>query len=365
MKKVLVLCEDYPSDSHPYKMAWAHTRNVAYSKAGFDVTVCSFSARGGYSFQGVKIITEEALTMMQIDSYDIFVSHSPNIRNHLRLLAKVRAKPIVLFCHGTESLYVNHDYCEPYPFMKEAFSKRLIRSIYDFLKMHLLRYFVTANRSRVHVVFVSDWMRKKFFKNVGDLDVIGVRYSIVNNPLWDDFYHRNYIEEVSGAYSADFITLRRLDFSKYAIDQVVSFAEANPQYKFHIVGEGEYFENYKKPDNVTVFNRHVAQTDLANFLLNYRCALMPTRVDAQGVMVCEMAVFGMPVITSDIAVCHEMLDGFSNVAFLNSHEFQSSFTEDRLPVGSSSKYNKARFSYSSTVAKEVELLHNMIETIHA
>ena len=38
-----------------------------------------------------------------------------------------------------------------------------------------------------------------------------------------------------------------------------------------------------------------------------KCALMPTRTDAQGVMMCEMVAFGMPLITSDIPVCHEVL----------------------------------------------------------
>ena len=33
---------------------------------------------------------------------------------------------------------------------------------------------------------------------------------------------------------------------------------------------------------------------------------MPTRADAQGVMACEMATFGIPLITSNIDVCKEV-----------------------------------------------------------
>ena len=44
---------------------------------------------------------------------------------------------------------------------------------------------------------------------------------------------------------------------------------------------------------------------------------MPTRTDAQGLMMCEMATYGMPVITTDIPVCHEVLDSFENVSMFD------------------------------------------------
>ena len=47
-----------------------------------------------------------------------------------------------------------------------------------------------------------------------------------------------------------------------------------------------------------------------------RCALMPTRTDAQGLMMCEMASTGMPLITSDIPVCREVFAQFENIAYI-------------------------------------------------
>ena len=57
-----------------------------------------------------------------------------------------------------------------------------------------------------------------------------------------------------------------------------------------------------------------------------RYALMPTRTDAQGLMMCEMAAFGIPVITSDIPVCHEVFDGFKNVFFISNDELAQSLS---------------------------------------
>ena len=51
---------------------------------------------------------------------------------------------------------------------------------------------------------------------------------------------------------------------------------------------------------------------------------MHTRTDAQGVMMCEMATFGMPLITSDISVCHEVFDGFNGVGFISNINYLTS-----------------------------------------
>src|SRR5699024_6437614 len=91
-----------------------------------------------------------------------------------------------------------------------------------------------------------------------------------------------------------------------------------------------------------------------------RCALIPTRVDAQGVMACEMATFGIPVITSDIDVSTEVFDSFSNVGFISNEEkndhFDSLFQDliKDLPYEKNEKY----FS-RNTILKEVQLFNNL------
>ena len=361
MNNILVVCQDYPDDAHPYKMAWAHTRNVFYQSAGLSTTVCSFSATSGYTFQSLPVVPGSMLTRDFVSKFDLVALHSPNMRNHLWALRGIRSVPFVVFCHGTESLYVNKDYPEPYPFMRQSVLSRVIRDAYDMLKMKVLKRFILNRKDRAVVVFVSEWMRDKFFANVGNLDELGVTYHIIHNPLWTDFLSRNYRDEAASAPSADFVTLRRLDFSKYAVDQVCSLAEHNPQYSFHLVGTGDYFKHYAKPGNLTLINKHIPQSGLADFLSDYRCALMPTRVDAQGVMVCEMAVFGMPVITSDAPVCHEMLEGFPNVKFLPSGLFASRLADSDFPPSAGPHSAPPRFTSENTVQKEVALFQNLLK----
>lgn len=67
-------------------------------------------------------------------------------------------------------------------------------------------------------------------------------------------------------------------------------------------------------------------------LNSYKYALMPTRLDAQGVMMCEMAVYGIPTIVSDIAVCHEMLDSYPNVLFIDNNRFDCRLNDIPEPL---------------------------------
>ena len=89
---------------------------------------------------------------------------------------------------------------------------------------------------------------------------------------------------------------------------------------------------------------------------------MPTRTDAQGLMMCEMATYGMPVITTDIPVCHEVLDSFENVSMfdINDTNVQLEPILAQLESGEPYKKNPMYFN-SNTSAKEVEMLKTIIK----
>ena len=89
---------------------------------------------------------------------------------------------------------------------------------------------------------------------------------------------------------------------------------------FHLYGDGRYFEHFPPPPNLKVFRRFIDQKDIPDLLDRYRAAAMPTRLDSQGVMACEMATYGIPLITSDLDVPRQMLKGFGNVRFAASAE---------------------------------------------
>ena len=181
-----------------------------------------------------------------------------------------------------------------------------------------------------------------------------VKYSIIHNSLNNNFIERNFVNDMVEPV-ADFVTLRSLDLSKYAIDMVVNLAIANPNYSFHIYGKGNYFSHNERPENVTVFNYHILQDDICDLLSKYRCALMPTRCDAQGVMACEIATYGMPMVTTDISVNRDMFSSFENVKLLTETEFKNPINIELLSENISISKNE-KFSKANTLNKEIALI---------
>lgn len=319
MKKILVLSEAYPSHNDLYKMAYVHSRNIEYLKQGHIVDVLSFSAKEPYTFEGVKVFTIK--NEPDFSYYDAVLSHAPNIRNHFKTI-KLNSKDInnlCLFFHGHEILYLNKYYPKPYFWQKEStLIEYKLRDLYDFLKTKLIKSLIT--RDNVKSIFVSDWMFQEGAKCLG-LEKSSLKNStVINNAINSSFYDARY-DFNSSAKKADFITIRPLDGKKYAVDKVIELARNNPKFTFHIYGRGDFFKHVVKPDNVTVFNNFIKQKDIPSLLNNYRAAIMPTRLDAQGVMMCEMACYGIPVILSDLPVCREMLNEFNNCIFINNDSF--------------------------------------------
>ena len=360
MKKILIIVSGYPSEKNLYNCSWAHTRNRHYIESGLLIDVYVPSVGSEYVIDGVKVISTDSFKdNIKNNIYNLVISHSPNIREHIPILKNLREMNKILFMHGTESMSVNHDYPKPYHYMKSGIIEYFIREIYDRLKFKVLKKFITSNKGHIHLVFVSDWMKNIFTKNVMSLSNENTNYSIIHNSLNNSFINRSYINENLNCPAADFITLRSLDLSKYAIDMIVSLACANPNFSFHIYGKGNYFKYNLKPDNVIVFERHIEQDKICDLLSKYKYALMPTRCDAQGVMACEIATYGMPMITTDIEINKDMFTSFSNVKLFSESFFKNKINIDDLPVPASSEKNKKFFPYN-TLERELELIKSQV-----
>ena len=118
-----------------------------------------------------------------------------------------------------------------------------------------------------------------------------------------------------------------MDGSKYGIDIVNRLAQNTPKARFLLIGKGQFFRYNIKAPNLEWENRTLSHEEIAEVLQKSKYALMPTRTDAQGVMTCEMAAFGIPVITSDIPVCHEVFDGFTNTYYIDNDDANLSLSD--------------------------------------
>ena len=361
--KLLVLAENY-STKEKVSLAYIHTRNLEYVKQGIELDVISFSSTTQYTLDGINIYSlKQFCEKKDVSDYDLVVSHAPNIRHHCKFINEHydKIKKIVFFFHGHEVLYTKEAYPKPYDYVKnENRFKSVIKDIYDVFKMIYLTKFFNKTIEKAEFIFVSEWMYQQFKKNIKlDEAKYKEKSHIIYNGLGEVFSLNNYDRDCEKKY--DFITIRNmLDGSKYCIDVVNNLAKKNPNMKFLVVGKGKFFEYNEAPSNLTYELKNLNHAEIIEYLNASRCALMPTRTDAQGVMMCEMAVFGIPVITSDIYVCKMVLGDVENVDFINNNNTDVNLKEKLVNLVNK-KYSKSdKFSYNNTILKEIKVFDSLI-----
>lgn len=321
-KKILVIVEDYPNKDNAYPMAYVHTRNMMYLEKdkNLEINILSFRAKEDYTYESIHVYTEKSIINMDLSKFDSIVSHAPNLKNHVRFIKKNSLKNVVFFIHGHEVLQVNKYYPQPYEWSKEK--KKTFRIFYDYFKLKILSNFF-RNEKSFKFIFVSKWMEKEAYINL-KIDKLKNSH-VIHNPINNIFVEKEF--KLDSDKKFDFITIRPLDGSKYCVDIVYRLAKANPQLKFKIIGKGKFFEFNNPLENITWDDNFYQPQELIKYLNESRVALMPTRLDSQGVMMCELAAFGMPIVTSNIDICLEMLKGYENAYFIDNDFPENTFSK--------------------------------------
>ena len=359
--RVLVLTTQYPDPNGYVRQFFVHTRNRWYARNGIEVDVVSFGATRNYVIDDVRVYTTQSYELeLRKKRYDLLVSHAPNLRNHVLFLLRHGAlfRNMVFFFHGHEVLRTSEIYPEPYDYMRQFQTNRLVRQYYDWIKLRVLRSYFNREAYKSQFVFVSKWMENMFSKYVKLAPhILETRGHIIYNSVGEAFETSNYDYHSEKKY--DFMTIRNhMDGAKYCIDLVVRIARANPQYKFCVVGKGRFFTVNKKPDNVVWLDKHLSHEEMLHLLNQARYALMPTRADAQGVSACEMATFGIPLITSAIDITQEVFEGFENVGFIGNENPEIEIRDVMQKIRPASIKN-TRFFAVNTIGKELELFRKV------
>lgn len=319
--KVLVLCADYPNLSGRKAMNYVHVRNKYYKERGIIPVVVNFASTVCYVIDDIKVITYKHLkkSLSTGVSYDCLICHAPNIRNHYRFLRKYqnRFKKLIFVFHGHEIVRVTEVYPSSYKYIKQtSFFVKFAQNVYDTIKLAIWRKYFPSIIDKSHFVFVSKTLYKDFRCYVGKiLKNYPSRIHIIPNSVGKTFADNRFDETCDKRY--DFITIRNnMDSSVYCMDIITELARQNPQFSFLIIGRGSWFKYNEKPDNIVWVSEVLEHAQLLSYIDKSKFALMPTRRDSQGVMSCELLTYGIPVITSDIEVCKEITDGFSNYVLI-------------------------------------------------
>ena len=323
MRKLLILTEAYPNANNMYAMNFVHSRNKIYTSLGYHVDNLSFSATANYSIDGVNVLSGDNAKSIDLSNYQAVISHAPNIKNHIRLLRqKIKdCKKLIFIFHGHEILKINKYYPTPYDWEpKISGGRMMLQNAYDSFKLKTLKHFIEKYSERISVVYVSDWLREAAHKSIGS--TLNCNEVIIPNACGNLFFNNSYSPQENK--TADIISIRPLNGSKYAIDLIVESAINNPNLQYSLYGRGDYFKYKSIPKNITLYDKFLSHNEIPKLLDSHKAALMPTRLDAQGVMTCEMALYGIPTYTSNLKVCRDFLSSFPNVRFIDNNNFKKS-----------------------------------------
>lgn len=358
MKKLLVLCQNYPSVENPFSQPFIHYRLKEYIKF-FDITVLSFAANKDYIIDGVKVVSEVNFKPhSEIKHFDLVISHAPNVRNHLRfiLLNLFEFKKITFIFHGYEVIDIHKRVYDQETHYEFPHNYSLASKFYHKIKLPLTCMFLHLLKgiTKLNFIFVSNQLLKEAMEDLK----CGVfkenkNSFVVNNPINPEFYSK-----FESTEEFDFVCIRPFDDPKYGIDIFIKLAENNPSFKFHLYGKGSLPKVKELPRNLTIFNKFLSAPEMILTLKKYKSAILPTRWDSQGVLACELAAYGMPLLTSKLAVCEEFLGAFPNVKLVDNNIFHEldlskiNFT----PYAHSTQL----YSHELTTHKEIQVIQTFI-----
>lgn len=358
--KILVLAENYTNLEGIVSLQYIHTRNLEYVARGYQVDVLSFRAKTNYVLDGIKIFSENEFDPSSLNQYDIVLSHAPNLKNHLRFLKKHKKhiSKILFFFHGHEVFDTTKIYPRDYSYLKNKNNLRLVRKIYDKLKLFKWRS-ITINEKNIYYIFVSQWMKDMFLQETKVDESLLPEHRIIPNSIGKIF--ETEIFPLNSKKIYDVISIRNnFDGSKYCVDLVVNQAINNPDLKFCLIGLGNYFNYNSIPKNLDVIYKNLNHSEIVQYLSSAKICYLPTRLDAQGVMACEIASFGMPIVTSNLKICLEMLSDFPNVEFLSNEEI-GDFEEIINKIYREKPFEKIdRFYTDNTISNEIKFIEEIV-----
>ncbi|MBS1604106.1 MAG: glycosyltransferase family 4 protein [Bacteroidetes bacterium] len=314
MRRVLILDQDYPSESNLYGDVFVHTRVKEYIRE-VEVKVVSFLKDGkDYVYEGIAVThaatMEDVLGICREFKPDAIFIHFYN--RALSAVVETCKVPVIVWVHGYEALgwYRRLFNFTPYGLLRSL--PRIVPQ--NFKQMAGFRKLVQrSNRDgRIRFVFVSDWM-----KRIAQADSLSriKNYSIIANPINHGLFA---FQQKTPEIRKSILLIRPFTSRKYANDiAVAAILELSKRsffgdLHFTIYGSGKYFGTLTAPlrefPNIELHETFVPNVEIPAIHRKAGILLCPTRQDAQGVSMCEAMSSGLVPVATDCTAIPEFVE---------------------------------------------------------
>ncbi|NHZ84674.1 MAG: glycosyltransferase [Planctomycetia bacterium] len=293
MLKIAIISPNYPTEDSS-SFAFVHVRAKLYQKTGAIVRVFLIGEMEiDYKYEGIKVVKNKRTDLRKsiLDFQpDVIAIHYPTYKTIP--LVNSLPYPTVAWVHGHEVLWniqlssaksvINYIVKRLVLFPRELYQKTIIR---NFL------------RKTYKNVFVSKWLLEK-----AQLHTL-TRYDnsiIIPNPV--DCKLFTYKEPINITKA---IALRGLDSKKYGVDIGIKAFSKQTDSHLTIVGRGKYKKKYnilikRIRSNSMILDRSIPHNKLPEYFRKFGFFVAPSRIEAQGLAMCEAMACGLPVIATKV-----------------------------------------------------------------
>jgi N-acetyl sugar amidotransferase len=307
--KILIISVDYPGPNNHYGDVFVHTRAKQYKKVAEVLVVGfrrEFKPEHFYCYEGIEVYQTSDIKKFEekIRLFDptIICAHLVH-RDYLEVLLKVN-KPLAIFFHGFEVLswrrrLMNYDtigslrYLIPYAIDNIKQRRRLRRFVAE-----------ADKRKDIGFVFVSNWLRSAVET---DLGLAVPQCEVIPNGIDTSLFA---YEPKKPEFRKKILLLRSFKGINYANDLMIDAIMAlqdKPffsELEFCIQGEGYLFpiltRRISHLKNVALKNSFVDNQSIPEIHRNYGIFLCASRLDTQGVSMCEAMSSGLVPITTSV-----------------------------------------------------------------
>lgn len=328
MKKLVLLTNNYPSQTNIYANGFIHSR-VKYYLKEYDVTVIIWNKnqkeqQQEYTYEKVRVVRmkeqdEICKSINKINPATIAIHFVEGWM--LDKIIMPNRCPITIWVHGVEAL----------GWYRRLFNKYTIRELLGYIYRNTYQLYCLSkiikysnNHPKVKFVFVSNWMKK-----IAETDTFTSikNFEIIPNPIdTTQFVKRG----IKSNLRSKILLIRPFASKKYANDIAIkailelSKAPSFTEYRIDIYGDGAYFDNETKPlrefSNITLHKEFISHDRINEIHDQYGIFLCPTRQDAQGVSMCEAMSSGLVVITSNNTAIPEFVENLKTGILTNNYK---------------------------------------------
>ena len=323
--KLAIITSRYPSDNDLYAHTFVHARSLFFEQAGTSVTVFVPAKKAShYQYQGVDVIKMDAREIAKaMDDYDVVYFHLLNIypqpwKSGASVYKKVIKKhiPSAFYIHGSEvQTYFSRRFDSHFSLREMA--KYLYKDWYFIPQM---KGFVKALiQQNCQFITPSKWMEKEA---QDQLKLPQLRALVIANGI-----NTTLFSPKQPVDNKKLLCIRPLSTNKYAVDVAIKAMLHLPAFSLDIYGNGPKKQEFMSlvqtlgvGDRVRFKSEFIPHDDMPAVMAQYSYFMSPTRMDAQGVTMCEAIACGMIVVSSHNTAIPEFIEHNQNGLLGNTPE---------------------------------------------